>query len=260
MDRAAACTTWSSWAARSLVRDYGVPEDRVSVVYPGVSLSAAPARGGHSSARPRILFVGADLERKGGDLLIDVYRRSLVGRCELDIVTTAAIPDGDGVHVHRGVRPNSPELKQLYASADVFVLPTRGDCLALVIGEAMAAGLPVITTRGAGHSESVEDGESGFLIEINDPDALVARLDMLIADPHLRLRMGERGRAIAAARLDVRHTANALSAMLKRLADGTDGAAATRAVRGAYDAGEQPAAAGVPVPPETPLAEASIRT
>jgi len=231
MRRAAAFTTWSAWAARSLVDDYGVPADRISVVYPGVSLAAATAPAAREGSRPRILFVGADLERKGGDLLIDVYRRSLAEECDLDVVTTAVIPDGGGVHVHRGVRPNSPELERLYASADIFVLPTRGDCLALVIGEAMAAGLPVVTTRGASHSDVVEDGRSGFLIDVDDGDALAARLGALVGDAALRRRMGARSRAIAEARLDLRHTADALETILARLAHGADGVTATRAAQ-----------------------------
>ena len=219
MSRAAAYTTWSHWAMRSLTEDYGAPPERVSVVYPGIQLSgAARPRDARTQERPRILFVGGDLERKGGGLLIETYRRAFADACDLHIVTNAAVAPAEGIHVHRGVTPNSPALRALYAGSDIFVLPTRGDCLALVIGEAMAAGLPVITTRGAGHSEAVEDGASGFLIDIDDGAALTDRLRALVVDEGLRRRMGERGRAIAEARLDVRRTADALTRILMSIA------------------------------------------
>jgi glycosyltransferase involved in cell wall biosynthesis len=94
--------------------------------------------------------------------LLQTVRQHFRGRVELHLVTGADVPSGDGVFVHKGVKPFSPELFKRFSEADAFVLPTRGDCLAVVLGEAMAACLPIITTRVGAHAEAVEDGRSGW--------------------------------------------------------------------------------------------------
>src|SRR5206468_3682262 len=97
-------------------------------------------------SRPaRVLFVGGDFKRKGGPALLEVMRGPLAGWCELHVVTQAEVAPQPGVVVHRGLQANSPELLRLFATADIFVLPTMADCLAVVLMEATAAGLPVIT-------------------------------------------------------------------------------------------------------------------
>jgi glycosyltransferase involved in cell wall biosynthesis len=162
----------------------------------------------------RILFVGGDFERKGGNLLLDTYRKYLASSCELHLVTSGEVRDGHGVHVYRGVKPHSDALLRLYADADVFVLPTRGDCLAVVLGEAMASGLPIITTRVGAHAEAVADGESGFLIDQDDGAALRDRIERLSNDPGLCRRMGQRSREVGEARFDMHKNANQIADLL----------------------------------------------
>ncbi len=232
--RAQAYTAWSAWAKQSLVEDYGVDASRVTVVHPGVNVSAFPRRddaGRQDRQRTRLLFVGGDLGRKGGDLLIETYRRHLADSCELHLVTGDDVTAGDGVYVHRGVRPYSPELLRLYQESDVFVLPTRGDCLAVVLGEAMASSLPIVTTRVGGHVEAVEDGESGFLIDVDDGAALRDRIERLAGDPALRRRMGRRARAIGEARFNMATGASTLCDLLVRLATGDPDAGTVEAGR-----------------------------
>ncbi len=229
---AQAYTTWSAWAKTSLVQDYGIEPSRVTVVHPGVNVSAFPRRDDaqhQDHRRTRLLFVGGDLRRKGGDLLIETYRRHLTDTCELHLVTGADVPTGDGVYVHRGLGPYSPELLRLYRESDVFVLPTRGDCLAVVLGEAMASSLPIVTTRVGGHAEAVEDGESGFLIDVDDGAALRDRLRRLADDPALRLRMGRAARAIGEARFNMATGASTLADLLVRLGSGDAGREAVTA-------------------------------
>ncbi len=217
MRRARAFTTWSEWAKASLVGDYGVDARAVTVIPPGTTLENFPdprTRGPRRPGPMRILFVGGDFVRKGGDLLVKVFREGLRGSSELHLVTGSDVPAGEGVHVYRGVRPHSPELLRLYSEADVFVLPTRGDCLAVVLGEAMASSLPIVTTRIGAHAEAVRDGESGYVIEADDADALRDRLERLAKDPDLRLRMGRCSRSIGEERFDMRKNANRIADLL----------------------------------------------
>ena len=79
---------WSNWAKQSFVDDYGCREEDVTVIPPGVDI-------GHFSDAerdnelPRILFVGGDFERKGGDLLLKIFRERLRNKAELILVTRA---------------------------------------------------------------------------------------------------------------------------------------------------------------------------
>jgi glycosyltransferase involved in cell wall biosynthesis len=217
MRRAREITTWSEWAKESLVRDYGVAARSVTVVPPGTTIANFPERAAKRPRREgpmRVLFVGGDFRRKGGDLLLRVCREQLRSKVELHLVTGADVQSEDNVFVHRNVKPHSPELLKLYAEADVFALPTRGDCLAVVLGEAMAAGLPIVTTHVGAHAEAVQDGESGYVLTVDDADGLRDRLDRLASDPGLRERMGERSRRLGEERFDMHKNANRIADIL----------------------------------------------
>jgi glycosyltransferase involved in cell wall biosynthesis len=151
--------------------------------------------------------------------LLDVFRAHLRGICELHLITGADVASGGGVHVYRGLKPHSAELLRLYSDSDVFVLPTRADCLAVVLGEAMASSLPNITTRVGAHAEAVEDGESGFLLDVDDGPALRERIERLANDPALSARMGRRSRQIGEERFDMDKNANRIADLLIELAD-----------------------------------------
>ncbi len=221
--RCAAVAPWSHWAARSFIRDYGVPEERVHVILPGVDLiqwSPPPHRQPNAGARNertfRLLFVGADWERKGGPLLLDVFRQHLASRCELHLVTKAAVEEGPSIRVYRGFGPNEPGLRQLYEECDALVLPTRADCFSLASIEAMACGLPVITCPVGGIPEIVRHGETGFLISPDDGSTLLSAIEALLDDPALCSRLGLTGRAVAERKFDnSRNSARLLSLVLR---------------------------------------------
>lgn len=222
MRRAARYTTWSQWAKDSLVRDYGVEGAKVTVVHPGTTLSNFPAPSDKPERRDgplRVLFVGGDFERKGGDLLLDVFRNHLRGSCELHVATSTALQPEDGVHVYNGLKPHSPELLRLYRESDVFVLPTRGDCLAVVLGEAMASCLPIITTSVGAHAEAVEHGASGYIIDVADAASLRTHLQTLAADRALVRSMGMRSRAIGEERFDMAKGAGVIGDILVHIAN-----------------------------------------
>jgi rhamnosyl/mannosyltransferase len=92
------------------------------------------------------------------------------------------------------------ELAALYRSADIFVLPAsaRSEAFGIVLLEAMAAGLPCVTTElGTGTSYVVQDGVTGLVVPARTPPALAEALNRLLADEALRARMGEAGQARA---------------------------------------------------------------
>lgn len=221
--RASAIVTWAHWTKAGLVRDYEVPADKVVVIPPGVDLElwTAPERAPRAPSEPlRVLFVGGDLERKGGLHLIDAVSRLRADGAdvELDLVTRDDPPRADGVRVHHGLTPNSPELIELYRRAHVFCLPTLGDCLPMVLSEAGATGLPLVSTDVGAISEIVQEGDSGLLVPPSDPAALAAALRRLHDDETLRQRLGEGASRIVARDFDAAANARRLVELLGEVA------------------------------------------
>lgn len=85
------------------------------------------------------------------------------------------------------------EIPKILAITDIFVLPSLCEGLPTAIIEAMAAGCPVLATAVAGTPEIVIDGETGFLVNSRDPEALAQKIAKLLKNPQLREKMGEAG-------------------------------------------------------------------
>jgi glycosyltransferase involved in cell wall biosynthesis len=218
----AAIAPWSHWAAKSFVQDYGVLEERIHVTSPGVNLrqwtlpSQRAADADTDGDQPfRLLFVGADFERKGGELLLDVFRRHFVDTCELHLVTRAEVPVAPEVHIYPEFASNDQGLRDLYTSCDAFVLPTRADCFSIASIEAMACGLPVISCPVGGIPEIVQDGVTGFLVPSEDGRALADAIRPLSTDRKRSLAMGLSGRQVVEARFDAERNATALFALIR---------------------------------------------
>jgi glycosyltransferase involved in cell wall biosynthesis len=205
---------WSRWAGGSLADEYGVSADRIHVVPPGVDTTLWRPAQRSPSAVPQLLFVGGNFARKGGLLLLDAFRElGLAGRAELHIVTRDPVTEQPGVTLHHGFLNGSAGLRALYAAADAFVLPTLADCFSIAAIEAMAAGLPVLTTDVGGISDIVVDGTTGFLIPPGDGRALRQSLGAIVDDEVLRARFGAAGRQRAVASFDATTSASKLLAL-----------------------------------------------
>jgi glycosyltransferase involved in cell wall biosynthesis len=202
--RSAGALPWSQWAARSMIEDYGANPDRVHVLAPGIDTNRWKPADRHATeqGRLRLLFVGADFERKGGRLLLDLYRSHLRDRCDLDLVTKADLPSEPGIRFHTGYRPDDPALLRLFQMADLLVVPTLADCFSIAAIEAMACGIPVITSRIGGIPEIVLDGTTGYLIAAGDGRSLLEAVSTLVKDSQLRRRLGKAGRAVASRSFD----------------------------------------------------------
>jgi glycosyltransferase involved in cell wall biosynthesis len=215
--------TWSQQAAYSLVSDYGVPADKIDVIAPGVDLNLfRPWLLAKRSARVRILFVGAEFDRKGGPDLVEAAR-ALGDAVELDLVTRSegiVVPPGVRVTIHRDLKPQSEALLNLYRKADIFALPSRGDCMPQAVAEALACGLAVVATRVGAIPEMVSEGVNGHLVRPRDPRALAAAIQSLVQSPARRHTMGRWGRVLAQQEHDAAKNNARILDLMKRLAAG----------------------------------------
>lgn len=199
---------WSNWAAQSLIKDYGVAAERIEVIAPGVDLDYwQPGRLEHPEGPCRVLFVGGDLYRKGGQTLLDAFHQLPPGCAELILVTRTPFPGEPGVTVYNHLRPNTPELLALYQSSDVFVLPSCAEAFGIAAVEASAAGLPVLASQVGGLQDIVLNGETGYLVQPGDANELAEYLSRLCANPALRRQMGQASRERAQKCFDARKNA-----------------------------------------------------
>ena len=210
--------TWSKWAKAGLVDGYGVDPERVLVIPPGVWCDrwVAPPPGAAPRGADgvvRILFVGADLARKGGDILLEAFqqlRADYGSRVELHLVTKSEVHPSPGVWVYSGITANSDELKALYHRSDIFCLPTRADCLPMVLSEAGATGLPLVSTAVAAIPEIVRHGQTGLVVPTGDATALHCALSALVADPQKRKCLGDAARELVVDQYDAFKNATAI--------------------------------------------------
>jgi glycosyltransferase involved in cell wall biosynthesis len=140
----------------------------------------------------------------------------LVGEGPLARLVAAEIADAgiDGRMLHlRGVH-GAPTLMTQF---DVFVLASRYEGGPYAPLEAMRSGSPVVVTDVTGSRDTVEDGRSGLVVPPDDPDALAAAMGRLLANPDLRARLAEGGRARLARRFDVRVMADSLGNLYQTL-------------------------------------------
>lgn len=221
-ERAAHVVAWSSWAKHGVVEGYGIDEAKVSVIPPGVDPAEweRPARD-HVDGPVRILFVGGDLARKGGGTLIEAFR-SLRDECHgdvaLDVVTRTDLEPEPGITVHRGLGSGDPALVECFHRADIFCLPTKADCLPMVLSEAGAAGLPLVSTAVAGIPEILRDGETGLVVDPDDPSSVARALRTLVTDRELRQRLGAGARRVVVREFDATRNMGRLVELLAAVA------------------------------------------
>jgi glycosyltransferase involved in cell wall biosynthesis len=218
---AARLVTWSRSAAYSLISDYAVPADKIDVIPPGVDLTMfRPLLVARRTDRIRVLFVGGDFERKGGPDLIEAAH-ALPDHVDVDIVTNQAnvvVPPGVRVRVHTGLKAHSEKLVQLYRNADIFALPSRGDCMPQAVAEALACGLPVVATAVGAIPEMVADKVNGYLVRPGNPRAIAAAISALANSRRMRFDMGRRSLKLAQLEHDAAANNTRIISILKTLA------------------------------------------
>ena len=214
---AAHIIAWSNWARGSLIQDYGIPAEKITVIPPGVDLESwqpdisTPKT---PSGPVKLLFVGGDFTRKGGLVLLEAFKKLEPGKFELHLVTRAVVPHVRGMFIYHGMVSNSAELVRLFRQCDLFVLPSLVEAFGIMAIEAMATGLPVIASRIGGLPEVIDDQKTGILVPPGDVDALAEAITSLAGDFDRTEWMRRNGRMAATERFSAERNAYQIVSLL----------------------------------------------
>ncbi len=202
-----------------------------SVFAPGQSCDGS-SRGQRPSARTRLLFLGRLVPEKGLTVLLEAVERLLGDGVALDLTVGGGGPqrrDYERLAERRGLGEvvtflgpvDHAEVPALLRGHDVFCLPSFAEGVPIVLMEAMASVLPVVTTSIAGIPELVDHGVAGLLVPPGNVTALSDALGSLARSPEMRARMGASGRSHVVGTRDARASARAVADAIS-LARGLD--------------------------------------
>ena len=143
-----------------------------------------------------VITVGQFIPRKGFDVLINACKSF---KDNIGVYIIGGKPTGDYIklkedsgfkNIHFVDFMLKPHLNEYFRASDLFVLPTREDIWGLVVNEAMAQGLPVITTyRCIAGLELVENGKNGFIVPCDSPEILAKKINAVLCDDELKNAM-----------------------------------------------------------------------
>jgi glycosyltransferase involved in cell wall biosynthesis len=205
---ARAAIVTSETTAATLIREFGVPADKITVAKPGVDLPSMPRQLAAAASPVRLLSVGTITPRKSHAVLIRALSRIaaldwqsiIVGSLTWAPETVAELKAliareglSDRIDLVGEVRDPAP----YYHAADIFVLPSRYEGYGMVFAEAVAHGLPVVSTDGGAIPE-VAPQAARILVPVDDDAALAEALRRLITEPELRLRLAAGAETAAA--------------------------------------------------------------
>lgn len=222
----------TSQSTRRALAAYGVAADRIAVVEPGVDLPAvleADERLDGVSTPVRMLCVATITARKGHDLLVDALSRlthlswtlTCVGDTERSRITVGALR----MRIEAAKLENrivltgeidEAALHRQFRHADLFVLATRFEGYGMVVAQALAHGLPIVSTRTGAIAELVPS-DGGLLVEPGDGTALRDALSQVLSDPNLRRRLATGARAARSTLASWSAASQQLSEMLSRV-------------------------------------------
>jgi len=189
----------SSWYGNGIIEEFGAKRDQISILPPDVDTDYwSPIGRLYESGKAglRIIFVGADFKRKGGDLLLEVAALPAFAQCEWHFVTKSPQETNQSnLFFYAGFNSDDAGLRDLVRSCDLFALPTRADCSSIATIEASACGLPVVSTRMAGIPEIVVDGHTGTLVSAPPTvESVACAIKRYLDNPSLRVQHGKNGR------------------------------------------------------------------
>lgn len=200
-----------SSVSRSVLVDIGLCDaDAVSIIPNPIDPRDVEASPRASSDVPTVAYIGPATTHKGFDLLPEIARRlsdlTLSWMVFVPAASASAVRNGseyrelrEAVGGRLVLRPWVEDVREVYAQCDVLLCPSRKESFSRVAAEGMVNGLAIVASDLAAFRELLGDDEAGVLFPMGDAEEAAHTLRRLVADPALRVRLGERGRARARA-------------------------------------------------------------
>ncbi len=192
----------SSFTKRTLIENGAAPNS-IRVIPYGVDLKRfTPGPQNQSPSGPlRLLFVGSINQRKGIKYLLEALR--LLGNAPVELTVCGRVVDDlslfEPFRAHVRIRPSVslPELQAAYQQADLFVFPSVAEGFAQVLLEALASGLPILSTTHTAAPDLIEHGQQGFVVEPRRPDLVAGHIDWALRHRPALQEMKQAARARA---------------------------------------------------------------
>jgi glycosyltransferase involved in cell wall biosynthesis len=184
---------------RGTLLERGVALERIVAMPYGVDTERFTPPAARGEGKFRVLYAGGISQHKGVKYLLEAMRRLGLKDAEL-VLVGGIVGSGGGLKPYAGAFTHLPflpreALARQYQAADIYVFPSLHEGSSLSVFEALASGLPVVTTPNAG--SVVRDGVEGFILPIRDVEGMADRILRLYRDRELRRAMGEQARARA---------------------------------------------------------------
>ncbi|QQS61602.1 MAG: glycosyltransferase family 4 protein [Candidatus Moraniibacteriota bacterium] len=183
------------------------PDQEIGVIYNGVDTNFfLPDEGKRSSKHPTILCASRLTQRKGLQYAIEGFSRIADKYPHAKMIIAGG--DGDAAkNLKQQVMTlnlkekitfsgeyDHAKLLQLQQSSNIFLFPSLNEGMSNSMLEAMASGLPIIMTPTGGAQELIRNGENGFIVDFRSPESIAQKLDVLLSDTDLCIRMGRESR------------------------------------------------------------------
>jgi glycosyltransferase involved in cell wall biosynthesis len=195
----AICSNQEIWSYLQLV--YGLDSRRVAYIPYGVDPRFFQKREYRNGTTPRLLYIGTWLEQRGTRYLAEAFAILAQKLPGIRLTVLGSLSPAEAVQNYFAaplrqqvqVIPLVPaaQIPEVYLQHDIFVFPSFVEGLPLVLLEAMATGLPVVTTETCGMMDVVKNGWNGLLIPPGDANAIAAAVMQLSQSLELRIRLGQ---------------------------------------------------------------------
>jgi len=211
----------------------GLKAEGITRIFPAANrVFAEAARARLYERRGRLLFAATWRKNKGVEDLVPAFATLAERHADLRLVVLGA-----GVHDEETVRGAFPthlrsrvscvearseaETAEAFAAADLFILPSLFEGTPLTLLEAMASGLPVVTTDTCGMKDVIRNGENGLLVPLRSPEKIAAAIEHLMSDAGLRERLGRAAQAEAVEKYNWERCAAPVREVYERLCGAT---------------------------------------
>lgn len=185
--------TMGEWLRDYLIDTEGVPADKVYAVGGGINVDTHQIDYSQKNGK-RILFIGRDFQRKGGDIVVKAFHilKRRMPEAELYIAGPKSNPISEEDMIE-GIyflgEQNRKQVSDLYNKCDVFCMPSRFEAYGLVFAEALSYGLPCIARNAFSMGEFIQDGINGYLIDGEAPAELANKMELALHNHEMQAKV-----------------------------------------------------------------------